>query len=77
MTVKVHKEVQIFKRICTHDSFGDHVEEVGTTNTLDVSLLTSVCVLWEQLCVPTANLRLIGPQRLVAAPCDFLHSGCC
>lgn len=28
MTVKAHKEVQIFKRICTHDSFGDHVEEV-------------------------------------------------
>ena len=45
MTVKVHKEVQIFKRICTHDSFGDHVEEVGTTNTLDVSLLeASACL---------------------------------
>ena len=44
MTVKVHKEVQIFKRICTHDSFGDHVEEVGTCNTLDVSLLkASAC----------------------------------
>ena len=28
MAVKVHKEVQIFKRICTQDSFGDHVEEV-------------------------------------------------
>lgn len=28
MTVKIHKEVQIFKRICTHDAFGEHVEEV-------------------------------------------------
>ena len=28
MTVKVHKEVQIFKRICSHDEFKDHVEEV-------------------------------------------------
>ena len=30
MTVKVHKEVQIFKRICSHDEFKDHVEEVNS-----------------------------------------------
>ena len=29
MTVKTHKDIQIFKRICTHDKFGDYVEEVG------------------------------------------------
>ncbi|KAK9829627.1 hypothetical protein WJX72_006957 [[Myrmecia] bisecta] len=28
MAVKAHKEVQLFKRVLTHDKFGDHVEEV-------------------------------------------------
>ncbi len=28
MEAKVHKDVVLFKRILTHDKFGDHVEEV-------------------------------------------------
>ena len=28
MEAKIHKDVVLFKRILTHDKFGDHVEEV-------------------------------------------------
>ncbi len=38
MEAKVHKDVVLFKRILTHDKFGDHVEEVLANCTFSFTL---------------------------------------
>lgn len=73
MEAKIRKDVQLFKRILTHDKFGDHVEEVRThlqdLLVLAVGVVDSHCnLLLAPLQIRFPNTICLTGVKIGAAP---------